>query len=351
MGFSKQDLMPETNILLAGNNQFTLEQVMLILRQDHDDQTAEKLMRQFCLHSTSKEISKKGMEFLYMNGHYEDLKQLIAKNMLSENPSNRDWARVYQLTMDRKDKRYPPREILRQAERMKTDEMELKLLIEFLKISAYYDLNEYREIGNFLDKHQYLFEMIEDRFLLSFFNMRLYQYLFIYFWLGNELIIARKYAFRQLNGTRNPATMASIHVKLGLTYIFDSYFQSMHHTKEALKIAKKHNLPKMIKIIEENNIPFIAAHFKEVDGISTPDLSEQAHIEIAKGNLKKADEILSNITIDSPFGIYYLGMARQDKNILLQAYNNFVEKRSDYFFSRLPLKALKEMGGTPTMKA
>lgn len=339
--------LPKTNIIsdsiipMTINNQITLEHVVLMLRQEHDKDTADGLLRKFCLHSTSDEISKKGMEFLYMRGYYDDLQLLINKNKEAGNPSNRKWAAVYQLTIDQMNRWYPLHEILEHAENLKTEEPELKLLIEFLKVSIYFDLNEYGRIGNFLDKQQHLVEIIEDRFLLSFFNIRLQQNMFMYYLVRNELIIARKYAFRVLNQAKNPKTKINVNINLGLSYMYETYYQGMYHLSESLKIAKKHNMHHDITIIEQNNIPFLASHFKKVEGITSTDKSEQAHIEIAKGNYAKAEEILSEIPMNSPFRMYYLGMAKQDKNILLKSYNSFIEERSDYFFSRLPLNALK----------
>ncbi|WP_164667601.1 AimR family lysis-lysogeny pheromone receptor [Virgibacillus doumboii] len=344
MHFSKADLMPDSMITISNNDRLTLGQVAQMLSYEHEVQTAKELTRKFCLQSSSDEVQKTGMEFLYMNGYYEDLELLIKKNKESINRSNQKWAKVYQVTMDRKLNRYPLNELLMRAERIKTDDPALKIVIEFIKISIYYSLSEYGKLGNFLEKQQRLFEKVEDQYLLSFYNLRLYQNLFMYYLVRNEVIMARKYAFRMLNQSTNPDTISRTHINLGLSYLFDTYYQAMYHMTEALKISEKFNLHRRMKCMKQNNIPFISAHFKNVDGITSTDKSEQAHLEIAKGNFRQAEAILDEIPINSPYRIYYLGMAKQDKSILLQAYNNFIEQRSDYFFSRLPLNALKQLG-------
>ncbi|WP_174614911.1 AimR family lysis-lysogeny pheromone receptor [Virgibacillus ihumii] len=338
--FNIKTLADSINSLSTKEN-LTMDQLDLILSQEYDAETASSLMRKLCLQSTSDDVSKKGMEFLYMHGFFDDLQRLIDKNKASPNESNRKWAAVYQITIDRKLRRYPPDVLLNYAESFKTDEPELKCIIEFIKITIYYGLNQFGKLGNFLEKQQDLFKQIDDRFLLSLFNQRLNQNLFGYYLVRNEVIIARKHAFRVLNQTTNPKTKVNIHTTLGLSYIYDTYYQGMFHLSEALKIARKHHLESSRKIIEQHNIPFLSAHFKKVENILSPDKSEQAHIEIAKGNYTKAQDILSEIDINSPFKKYYLGLAKQDRNILLQSYNNFIEKRSDYFFSRLPLNAMK----------
>ncbi|MGP4106135.1 AimR family lysis-lysogeny pheromone receptor [Virgibacillus sp. L01] len=344
MHFSKESLMPNSIITIASDEQYALEQVLQVLKQEHDEVTADRLARNFCLQTTSNEISKKGMEFLYMNGHYDDLQKLINKNKQSDCKSNQNWAAVYQVTIDRKLKRYLPGEIIRQLSDIRTDEPELQCLMEFIKINIYHSMGDYSQFGNSVEKQQHLFGKIKDRFLLSFFQIRLNQSLFIFYLIRNEVIMARKYAFRVLNSTTSPSIKVNIHTNLGFSYLYDTYFQGMYHMSEALKVAKKNDLQSRVEAIVQKNIPFLSAHFRKTEGVTSTDKSEQAHIEIAKGNNAKAVAILSEIPIDSPFKLYYLGLAKQDKKILLKAYNSFIENRSDYFFSRMPLRSIREMG-------
>lgn len=315
------------------------------LSQEHDSQTVISLMRMFCLQTSSRNIMKTGMEFLYMNGFYEDLQVLIKKNLESDNPSNNQWALIYQKIIARRLNHRSPHQLLQEISQISTTEPELLCLIEFVKVTAYYDLKQYCKIGNLLDIHQQLFDAVEDRLLVSFFNIRLYQILLTYYLNRNEIIMARKYAYRVLNQTENVRTKAIVHIKLGLSYTFDTYAQGMYHFAEALKIARENNLPNVAHSIKNHNIPFLSAHFNYAENIVTNDKSEQAHIKIAKGNNQKAIEILNELTMDSPFQLYYMGIAKQDKDLLMQSYNYFVQKRSDYFFSRLPLNALEKIGG------
>ncbi|MBY7144705.1 AimR family lysis-lysogeny pheromone receptor [Virgibacillus sp. NKC19-3] len=321
----------------------SMKEVMESFLREYDTKSALELTRKYIIHTPLDDVRKKGMEFLYVNGFYEDLELLIQKNWKSENKSNREWASVYQLTIDRKLSRYRPSEIVEKAENMKTDDPELKCLLEFVKVTAYYSMNKYNKIGNFLENYQYLFQKVKDRMMVSFFTIRLHHLFLTYYLLRNELIMARKYAYRILNQTSNDLTKIDVHIKLGLSYTFDTYFQGMHHLKQALKLAKRHNLTNQIHVIEHQNIPFLAAHFNQVDNIKTDDKSEQAHIEIAKGNYTKAITILNELPMDSAFKLYYMGRAKQDKRMLLQSYNYFIEKRSDYFFCRLPLRVLTQM--------
>lgn len=331
--------------LLSHVNQsnLTLKQLMEVLSQAYDHQTVIEQMRKYCLQLPSEEIMKTGMEFLYINGFYEDLQQLIKRNQQSASSSNRQWATIYQLIIDRRMNRYSPHQLLQTINQINTAEPELLCLIEFVKVTAYYDLNQFSQIGNFLHNHQKLMEAIEDRLLITYFNTRLYHIMLTYYLIRNEVIMARKYAYRVLNLTDNTRTKASIHIKLGLSYTFDTYEQGMYHLGEALKVSTENGFDSLIHVIQNHNIPFLSAHFNKTDNIFTDDKSEQAHLEIAKGNNIKAIEILNQLPMNSPFQLYYMGKATQDKDILLQSYNYFIKKRSDYFFSRLPLRELQKV--------
>ncbi|MFZ3578246.1 AimR family lysis-lysogeny pheromone receptor [Virgibacillus sp. DJP39] len=329
---------------IANEGKLSLEQVISTLSIQYDDQTVLELIRKFCLQSKKKEIMKFGMEFLYMNGFYEDLQTLVYKNQKMPEESNNQWAIAYQLMLDQRFNRVPPQKIIHHLSSLHTNEPELICLIEFTKNKAYNDMNDFTKSGNFLEKLQYLNGSIVDSQLRFFYNIRMYEAYFIYLWHRNELILARKFAFRVLNLTQSPKKKAAIHTCLALTYTFDTYQQGIHHLNEAKKIALENGLTEILNIIENHNFPFFSAYHKKVKGVTTSDKSEQAHVEIAKGNFKKAENILRKVSSDSPFYFYYLGLATSDKDLLHHSYNGFIEKRSDHFFCRLPLVALRNMG-------
>ncbi|WP_231514933.1 AimR family lysis-lysogeny pheromone receptor [Oceanobacillus salinisoli] len=329
--------------IVSNTIDLTLEQLQEALKLEYDEENVIQLMRKYCLESSSRDIQKKGMEFLYMNGFYDDLEILININEESPDPSNRQWAEVYKILYQLRRKEYQPISILDKINHLKTTEPELLCLLEFSKVNVHFNMNYYQELGNFLHRYDKLLPNIDDYYLVESFKIRYNQVAFIYTLMRNELIMARKHGYKLLNLTKNSAVHVDTHIKLGLSYTFDSYFQGMYHMKEALKIAKKNNITEAIDLIEQQNIPFLSAHFNKPEHITTTDKSEQAHLEIAKGNHEYAITILNEVPIDTPFRKYYLGKAKQDKTLLLQAYKDFVHKRSDYFFCRLPLNELRKL--------
>ncbi|WP_053218126.1 AimR family lysis-lysogeny pheromone receptor [Virgibacillus senegalensis] len=324
------------------NKHMTIEDYINSIHNDYTEDEVVHLTKVFCLNSTSDYVKRTGMEFLYMNGFFQELDFLLLQNKQSVNPINRKWANLYELLVLRKRGTKPQHELLDEVHQIKTNIAELNCLVGFMKIYLYYDLNEFEKLGDYLDHQSELINDIEDPFLTSLFFVRLNETLFTYYWKRNELILARKYAFQVLTYPYCQERKANIHMHLGLSYLYENYLQCIYHLEEAKRIATLYNKTTLIRAIEQQNFPFISAHFGVVDGITTTDPSEQAHLAIARGEMEEAKRILKRISLDSPFRKYYLGLAEQDKGMLLRSYNDFIVKRSDYFFSRLPLLAIND---------
>ncbi|MGJ9458175.1 AimR family lysis-lysogeny pheromone receptor [Oceanobacillus sp. CF4.6] len=333
--------------LMTSQSEFTITEMMNLLSEENNSDSVKEMMKKTCLQSSSKNIQKKGMEYLYMNGFTNELEVLIEKNLESDNPSNRLWGLLYQIMVDQQLWKDNPHETLQRLQnyttQYSTNEPELLFLMEVIKEDAYQRLAQYDRVGNLMVTYQQYFSNIEERIIVSYFKIRVYRINIIYHLMRNELIMARKYAYRSLNMIDSKSIHACIHTHLGLSYTFDTYEKGMYHLNKALEISKEQNNTRLIHILENKNIPFLSSHFNEVDNVTTTDIGEQAHMELAKGNKSKAIELLENLPQKTAFQLYYLGKAKEDRGLLLQSYTSFIEKRSDYFFSRLPINAIREL--------
>ncbi|MDL4838870.1 AimR family lysis-lysogeny pheromone receptor [Aquibacillus rhizosphaerae] len=319
----------------------SLNQFITMVSLDNNEKTVIQLARQFLIESKCESDWRVGMEFLYMNGFYNDLNVLIERNKHSDNPINRKGAQIYELMIARLDHHLPSHVVIEQVNNITTDIPELKCLIRFLTISINFSAHKYDCLGYYLDEINSLMLHIENPLLASLYKARLNMLLFIYYWKRNELILARKHAYRALNQTYNLERKSQLHINLGLSYIYDDYTSCVYHLNEALKFAEMFNNKRLIRAIKDRNYPFVCAHFGVVENLKTNDPSEQAHIEIAKGNFQGAKAILRGIDEITPFRKYYLGLATGERDLFISSYNDFIEKRSDHFFARLPLHELK----------
>ncbi|CQR46177.1 hypothetical protein BN1058_00428 [Paraliobacillus sp. PM-2] len=331
---------PEQNI--KDYQDLRLDQFIQILSIKYDEKVVIELAKDFCLQMDNEEDLRVGMEFLYIHGYYHELDKLIEKNKKSQNLLNRKWAEIFKLTMARVHRKLPHDEILQRLNRFEIEDNDSQCLLLINKLNIYFDLYQYGALGNILGDLQHQIQQVNNPLLAYLYNYCLELLLFVFYWKRNALLLSRKYGFRVLNKVFNKKVKAHLHLNLSLTYIFDDFESSMHHLKEARKIAEKFQENRLLHMIDNQNYPFICAHFNRTEGVVSDNVSEQAHLEIARGNLKKAQALLSGITEVTPFTKYYLGRAHQDRKYFINAYNDFIEKQSDHFFARLPLLEMKD---------
>lgn len=319
------------------------EQYLIWLESYVDIEEHPKKLKDFFLITNDSYSQCVGLEYLLMYGYYAELDKLIEKNKHHANKQNQEWAYLYELIIAKQKRALKHGELLAQAQDFKTDDLSLQCIQQFFIISLYFDMFEYEMLANKLDTLSENMKKINHRVLIPLLKQRLKLVLFNHYWKRNEMILARKHGFEALDGTNNSYHLANLHINLSLSYTLDDFESAHYHLNEALTIAKDKNITRLIELIRNQNIPFIYAHFNQPNDIITPIKSEQAHLAIARGELLTAQQLLSEVTEDTPFTKYYLGRAYQDRRLLLQSYNEFLEYRSDHFFARLPLTALKKL--------
>lgn len=320
-----------------------LEQFITVASMENEEDTAIQLTKDYCLITTNEVDWRIGMHFLYTNGFYEETQILIDKNKKSKNQINHKWAAVYELVLARRFRSIDHHEILKKLTNIKTEDTNLQFVIKQTMLSTNFDMFDYGSFNILLEELQGLLLKLDNHLLISLANINLDQLFFLYYWKSNEVILARKYGFRLLNRMYNKKQKAHLHVNLSLTYTFDDFNACMYHLNQAKLMAEEFQDSRLLTMIRDQNYPFICAHFQQTDNVSSANNSEQAHLEIAKGNLIKAQGLLESVTQVTPFIKYYLGLAHQDRKLLISSYNDFIETRSDYFFARLPLHALQKL--------
>lgn len=284
-----------------------------------------------------------GLEFLLINGYTEAFEQLLEHNKQSRSKLNQQWAYLYNLIIMKQKRTMTKSELLELTQDFQTDDPALQCIQLFLEISIYFDIFDYSMLANRLEQLTRKLKQVSNQILAPLLKQRMNLVLFHHYWKRNEMVLARKHGFDALNNTTNSRYLANLHINMSLSYIFEDFDLANDHLNETIRLAEENNLPRLITAVQNSNKPFIYAHFNRPDQIETPNKSEQAHLAIARGDLKTAQHLLSEVTEDTPFTKYYIGRAFQDRRILLQSYNEFLEQRSDYFFARLPLTALQKL--------
>lgn len=330
--------MTNCNVRYVKENEYISDEFIHLFSLSQDRKTVVR----FYLQSTSSVVQRNGMEFLYMNQLYDELETLIHQSLTSNQTLNMKWAQVYQLMLHQRLRPGNVKKIKRKVDQFQTDHIGLKCLLEFINISIQIQQYDFRFIGNSITKVEQFLECLHDPFLENSFQIRLKYILFLYYWARNEVIIARQLAYQLLADPLYQEIDVMVHMNLGLTYLFESYSTGMNHLRKAHQLSKKYRRHYLTYILENHYIPFFSACFEKVDGLYSQDIDEQAHLEIAKGNHEKAISLLKRLPLNTPFRLYYMGLAKQSSHLLLKAYESFRKDYNHYFFCRLPLYAWRK---------
>jgi len=325
-------------------NETPLHIVYKAMMARYDSEQALALLKDFCLTSISVENQRRGLELLYMSSFFDELEELILVNKQSENEENRQWAYIYDIMLERRKsgETVDPYKILAGLDKVKPLSQEVELLKVFLTMYSYNSLRKNGTVGSYFDTLHELTSKIDDPLMAVYFNDRLQDFLMFYHFLRNELILCRRYGYRLLNRTHNTFKHCVAHQKLALTYALESYEQALYHSNEALRIAEQNGYTRLSHSITDKNLPFISAVNGVYEGVTTTDPIEQAHLDIARGNIDEAVEVLEKIEQPSPFQEYYLGKALNDMDRLLSAYHRFT-RSGNHFAAQFPIHEIKRI--------
>lgn len=313
----------------------------LLESQALSHESVDQLLCSYCLASQSAVIKRTGLEFMYMNEYFNELQELVHMNAVRAEDENRQWAHVYQMLLNHRNKTEQPKALLNELEKMTPSSPAFITIVELAKMTIYQSMDEYRYIGEFIVHQKQLFNNIHDPMLRSLFQLRLREHLFMYHWKRNEVVMARKHAYKMLKHALKPLICIRIHVNLGLTYLFDTFEQGMFHFNEAVNIAQAHNETKALYSVNNKTIPFFAAHFNQTEDICSEYLDEQAFVLISQGKKEEALQLLQKTSLNDPFLLYYMGLATGETDYFIRSYDCFIERRGDLFFVRLPIEALR----------
>ncbi|MYL34243.1 hypothetical protein GLW08_10240 [Pontibacillus yanchengensis] len=309
-----------------------------------DNEEGTQLMRDYCLQSNSPEARYHSLEFFLMNGYGAEFIKLLHENKYSSNLYDQIWAQLYELLSKIEKKEMLSDEVFIELEKVAPLSDEQTCVILFIKLYCFYDMNRLDVIDSLTNEIYSRIEVLEPSILKDSLLFRLNEVLQRYHWRRNELILSRKYGYKiikQKNISLN--RKCKTHQCLGLSYLYDSYDQAMFHLKQARNIAERYSLKDQEYYISQQNIPFVSAYHHRVEGITSKEPSEQAHIALAKGDYQEARIILSSFQTLTSFQMYYLGIATQNHHLFIKSYNKFVNENSHHFFARLPLRELKKM--------
>ncbi len=308
------------------------------LKHKSKHQAAESTMI-YCLTHRSMIIEDQlaSLEFLYMNDYFTELEQLLHTSHYSK-----EVLMMYRVLYNRKKTPLKEKD-LKWLIPLKFNHPSLKCLHLFLIVYAYFDTKQYTGLDKYVDDIYSALVQINEPLFHYYMKLRFEELLFQHYWKTNNVLLAKKHAYRYINSGLTPRKLSRMYHNLALCDTFQDYDSAIYNAQSALGIAVNYNLDHSRTALTNHTIPFISAIHKKTKGILTPDPIETAHLAIANHKNKKAVDILSKVHNPTPFQETYLGAATEDPLTLNKAKNRFINDYGDLFFAQLPEHYLKEL--------
>ncbi|MGE0981316.1 AimR family lysis-lysogeny pheromone receptor [Bacillus cereus] len=327
-----------------------LAKTLVLLYESHS--TRRNLLEMY-LDVAKPENSREAMEYLSLRGEFDLLKTLVDREKNSDTEENAKWADVYDLICLESKKEIEIMDYHEMLEEMKEKNQnpEMQILMNILLCYTSYKLGDYRLLTKRMTKLEKKVSKIKNKFIKKCHNVRIKEGLASIRLTSDELCEVRRICDDVIGLCENePHLLINKARALWLkaeSFIFDNYEKSLMFFNEALEILKDNINPEILKKKQKiiKTIQFLKIyHKRDLDTLGIMEDGEQAFYEIRMGNLEQAIEILMSIENKngelSSFELVYLGMAKNDREIIKQGLRKFEEKNS-LFYARF---AKKELG-------
>jgi len=330
-----------------------LAKTLVLLYEDHS--LRRKLLMEY-LEVAKPENLREALEYLTLRGEFDLVQMLVNKEQNSDTLENREWSQVYDLIHKNSQSKITKKENLMDFYNSLEEEIanisnsEMKILIDILICYTSYQLGDYRLINKRLDKLKNKVSKIKNKFIKKCYNIRIDEGLAAIHLTSDQLDEVRQHCDVLLEMCEGESHLRLNNARAlwlkAESFIFDDYEQSLTLFHEALELLNDNVNPEVEKkknaIIK--TIQFLKIyHNRDLDTLGVMEDGERAFFEIRIGNLEAAIEILMNIEKNnkelSSFELVYLGMARNDREIIKQGLRKFEEKNS-LFYARFPKKEL-----------
>lgn len=313
------------------------------------DKEIQQIMDLYINTITSRENLMDALEWASMTNNKGMLKRLIQKNR-AIGKENQEWADLYEKLLAVKEGKYTPEDTIGLACEKGANSLELRTLLIFMICYVYFHKRQFQHLERFVSKLSSNILKMPDSFIKESFNWRLSELLFHLHWRRNatlDLTQARDYGRHLVATAKYPRKKAGILHYLGLTYLYESYDDAIRYCHQSIAVADEVGDDGLCAMIKRQTIPFISAYWKRYEHVEMENIEpdELAHIELSKGNWKRAVSLLTAIKEEtgtlSAFQLYYLGKALEDRTLLQESFSLFTSVYHDYFYATLPEAELK----------
>lgn len=292
---------------------------------------------------------REAMEYLSLRGEFGLLKNVVDKEKESSNCENREWAHVYDLILKRYTSNIPPIEWFRSIEKINrtAKTLEMKILTEILLCQALYQNRNYRSLFDHLKELEIEINKIKNKFIKNSFTVRYKEALSVISLQSGRVDDSRRASkellaiYEEDNSFVIP--MITALGKFGESFIFDNYELAKKYLEEGINFLSTYSDEGLGKKrgMFQYTLNFLKMfHWRDLEGLEeTLGDIELSYYRFKQGNHKEAERLLlankDSGEVSTPFENFYLGLARNDKDLIMKSLELF-EESGNIFYSKLP---------------
>ncbi|PEP21750.1 hypothetical protein CN566_28520 [Bacillus wiedmannii] len=315
----------------------------------YDDREIRRSKVKRYINMTKPRSLREAMEYLSSRGEFSLLKSVVESEKDSSNKENREWAGVYELILKRYTEKINPKEFYAMIEsknrRAKT--MEMQILTELLLCQALYQNKNYRSLFDRLSEVERDISNIKNKFIKNSFIIRYKEAVGV-------ISLQRGYALETRNvcndviiAYKNDVSFVIPYItaigKIGESYFFDDYNKAKAFLEKGIALLDDFSEIGLVKKKEmfQYTLNFLKMfHWKDTEGLEKMlGKTGMAYFRCRQGRYEEAEQLLIQIENENgkltSFETFYLGIARNDRELLKKSLEMF-EESGNIFYSKLP---------------
>ncbi|WP_181349443.1 AimR family lysis-lysogeny pheromone receptor [Thalassobacillus sp. CUG 92003] len=301
----------------------------------------EHFVKLFCAESRNSQNIKYSLEYLSTNRCFDEIESLI--NRCERENKLLDWCKVYRLIINFQLMTDSYKSILQRIYILSHEikDVELKVLLDIIEANVHHNIYESSIVTRLIETIEEKLAEVPDSYFKSSLNIRVLELRSIdSLFSRNDPKTARSYAKQVISSKIGTKFVADSYNIIGTSYIFEDANKSLKYMSKSIKILRKIGCQEVADIREGGTKRFIQTYWglNLTEGNGTTQESELAFMAAKRGETDKALEMLDELE-ETPFRIYYEGVAKNDPMIHFKALGKFIEL-NEMFYAQLPYREL-----------
>ncbi|MBT2714717.1 AimR family lysis-lysogeny pheromone receptor [Bacillus sp. ISL-57] len=327
-----------------GRCELSFQQWILIIRflkPEKEDELVETLS-EIMIRNDDKRNIRTLCEYASTHRKFSLLGNLINALQGSYIAVNRDFAQLYEISSRYQQRNTPNEDLLFDLEAIQTKTVEGQIFANVLKAHVLYALKEFKTLFRIGHSIYNQLSKVKNPYLQDSYMARISEVLAQgYLFLKNDVKKARYYANNVLNSKYlgEAFKVHTLHL-LGTSYLFENHAESVKWFEQYRDKLEGFGRYDRADEVDDRDIYFadILWGKEGVTDADSPVRIEKAHYFAKQGNIE-AVEAMCKGHEECAFAICYLGMAKNDPEILLKSMAKFIENGCK-FFAEFPKREL-----------